>query len=58
MRQFVAGWPDAEGLALVQLPLQADRLRRSGLVDVEQLLSTTHAGARIDPVGRVCRKSA
>lgn len=55
---FVAGWPDAEGLALANLLMQADRLRRDGPVDVVQLLIKTHAKAEIDDRGRARRKPA
>lgn len=56
--QFVAGWPDAGGLALAQLLMEADRLRRDDPVDVEQLLIKTHAEAGIDDRGRARRKPA
>ena len=56
IQQFVAGWPNADGLALAQLLMQADRLRRDDPVDVNQLLITTHAEAEIDDRGRARRK--
>lgn len=56
--KFVAGWPDAEGLALAKLLMQADRLRRDDPVDVDQLLIKTHAEAGIDDRGRARRKPA
>lgn len=56
--QFVAGWPDADGLALAKLLMQADRLRRDDTVDVDHLLIKTHAEAEIDDRGRARRKPA
>ncbi len=56
--QFVAGWPDADGLALAKLLMQADRLRRDDPIDVDQLLVKTHAEAEIDHRGRARRTPA
>lgn len=56
IERFVDGWPDANGLALTKLLMQADRLSQGGHVDTEALLAKTHAEARIDQRGRVRRK--
>ena len=58
VEQFAAGWPDADGVALVKLLMKADRLRLGGPVDVAQMLATTHAEARIDTKGSVRRLPA